>query len=183
MKRIFLSLLLALCVASGYAVVFPVTHNFNTLNGTPGNITYSNSSKTATINTTDLHLVYTCYNSGVFGIDCLYSSLLALNLPNRNDSVIITPAISDLKGFRVQYYSTNSSYDSFRFYISEDGESWTLLSGDEVEMGVNTITASFDRGSWQVKIINKSSKASVSLTQITYETEPCPNCFQYESGE
>ena len=166
------------------AAVISYAHDFNALNG-KGAIALSNSSKTAAIDTI-LSLTYNCYNTGVFGADLvntLGAKVVSINLPARADSVIITPAIDDLKGVLIKYYTTKAAQFGLNIYISTDSRTWRQLSGEEISGTSGTITAAFSPGSYAVKIVNASGTkdTGISIFKITYETDPCPNCFEYKA--
>lgn len=182
MKRSILSLLFVftatlLCRAA----VISYDHEFHVLN-TQKKIAFSNSNKTATVSGT-LPLVYNCYANAVFGSDCKYGSVISLNLAQRGDSVIITPAIENLKGLQIYYYTTDESKVGMNIFISSDARTWTQLSAEELLKSSNSVTATFSSGpgTYAVKIVNASSTQSncISIFKITYETDPCPNCFRY----
>ena len=182
MKRSILFFLFVLTTSVfSRAAVISYAHDFNALNG-KGAIAFSNSSKTAAIDTI-LSLTYNCYNTGVFGADLVSKSKISINLPARADSVIITPAIDDLKGVLIYYYTTNVAKFGLNIYISTDSRTWRQLSGEEISGSLGSITAAFSSGSYAVKIVNASSTTSngISIFKITYETDPCPNCFEYKA--
>ncbi len=183
MKRSILSLLFVftatlLCRAA----VISYDHEFHVLNTPPRTIAFSNNNKTATVSGT-LPLVYNCYAKAEFGSDCKYGSVISLNLAQRGDSVIITPAIENLKGLQIYYYTTDESNAGMNIFISSDVRTWTQLSEEELSKYTNLVTATFSSGpgTYAVKIVNASSvKATgISIFKITYETDPCPNCFRY----
>ena len=183
MKRSILSLLFVftatiLCRAA----VISYDHEFHVLNTPPRTITFSNSNKTATVSGA-LPLVYNCYANAVFGGDCVYGSVISLNLSQKGDSVIITPAIENLKGLQIYYYTTDESKAGMNIFISPDARTWTQLSEEELTKSSNLVTATFSSGpgTYAVKIVNASSTTSncISIFKITYETDPCPNCFRY----
>ena len=181
MKRSILFFLFVLTTSVfSRAAVISYEHDFNALNG-KGAIAFSNSSKTAAIDTI-LSLTYNCYN-GAFGPDLVSKSRVSINLPARADSVIITPAIDDLKGVLIYYYTTNVARFGLNIYISTDSRTWRQLSGEEISGSSGTITAAFSPGSYAVKIVNASSTSTtgISIIKITYETDPCPNCFEYKA--
>lgn len=182
MKRSILSLLFVftatlLCRAA----VISYDHEFHVLN-TQKKIAFSNDNKTATVSGT-LPLVYNCYNTGDFWVDCLYKSVISLNLKQKGDSVIITPAVDNLKGLQIYYYTTDASKAVMNIFISPDARTWTQLSEEELSKYTNLVTATFSSGpgTYAVKIVNASSTQSncISIFKITYETDPCPNCFRY----
>ena len=182
MKRSILSLLFVFTATTlCRAAVISYDHEFNVLN-TQKTITFTNSNKTATVSGT-LPLVYNCYANAAFGGDCKYGSVISLNLSQRGDSVIITPAIENLKGLQIYYYTTNASKAGMNIFISPDARTWAQLSEEELSKYTNLVTATFSSGpgTYAVKIVNASSTQSncISIFKITYETDPCPNCFRY----
>ncbi len=182
MKRSILSLLFVFTATTlCRAAVISYDHEFHVLN-TQKTIAFSNSNKTATVSGT-LPLVYNCYANAVFGGDCKYGSVISLNLSQKGDSVIITPAIEDLKGLQIYYYTTDASNAGMNIFISSDARTWTQLSEEELSKYTNLVTAAFSSGpgTYAVKIVNASSTKynCISIFQITYETDPCPNCFRY----
>ena len=184
MKRSILFFLFVLTTSVfSRAAVISYVHDFNALNR-KGAIAFSNTNKTAAIDTI-LSLTYNCYNSGVFGpdlVNSLYTKVVSINLPAINDSVIITPAIDDLKGMLIYYYTADASRFGLNIYISTDSRTWRQLSGEEISGSSGSITAAFSSGSYAVKIVNASStKNGISIIKITYETDPCPNCFEYKA--
>ena len=183
MKRSILSLLFVFTATTlCRAAVISYDHEFHVLNTPPRTITFSNSNKTATVSGT-LPLVYNCYANAVFGGDCKYGSVISLNLSQKGDSVIITPAIEDLKGLQIYYYTTDASKVGMNIFISPDARTWTQLSEEELIKHTNLVTATFSSGpgTYAVKIVNASSTTSncISIFKITYETDSCPNCFRY----
>lgn len=182
MKRSILFFLFVLTTSVfSRAAVISYVHDFTALNG-KGAIAFSNSNKTASIDAS-LPLTYNCYNTGAFGADLVYRSKVSINLPAKNDSVIITPAIDDLKGMLIYYYTADASKFGLNIYISTDSRTWRQLSGEEISGSSGSITAAFSSGSYAVKIVNASSTKSngISIFKITYETDPCPNCFEYKA--
>lgn len=181
MKRSILSLLFVFTALLCRAAVISYDHEFHVLN-TQKAIAFSNDNKTATVSGT-LPLVYNCYNTGDFWVDCLYKSVISLNLKQKGDSVIITPAVDNLKGLQIYYYTTDASKVGMNIFISPDARTWTQLSEEELSKYTNLVTATFSSGpgTYAVKIVNASSTQSncISIFKITYETDPCPNCFRY----
>ena len=180
MKRSILFFLFVLTTSVfSRAAVISYLHDFNALNG-KGAIAFSNSNKTASIDAS-LPLTYNC--SGAFGADLVYKSKISINLPAKNDSVIITPAIDDLKGMLIYYYTADASKFGLNIYISTDSRTWRQLTGGEITNSAGTVTAAFSPGSYAIKIVNASSTNSngISIFKITYETDPCPNCFEYKA--
>ena len=183
MKRSILSLLFVFTVTTlCRAAVISYDHEFHVLNTPPRTIAFSNDNKTATVSGT-LPLVYNCYANAEFGYDCVNKSVISLNLAQRGDSVIVTPAIEDLKGLQIYYYTTNTSNAGMNIFISSDARTWTQLSEEELTKSSNLVTATFSSGpgTYAVKIVNASSTKynCISIFKITYETDPCPNCFRY----
>ena len=183
MKRSILSLLFVFTATTlCRAAVISYDHEFRVLNTPPQTIAFSNNYKTATVSGT-LPLVYNCYANAVFGGDCVYGSVISLNLSQRGDSVIITPAIENLKGLQIYYYTTNASKAGMNIFISPDARAWRQVSEEKLMKSSKSVTAtfSFEPGTYAVKIVNASSTKynCISIFQITYETDPCPNCFRY----
>lgn len=182
MKRSILSLLFVLTATTlCRAAVISYDHEFQVLNAL-GTIAFSNSNKTATVSGT-LPLVYNCYNTGVFGPDLVYKSKASINLPAKNDSVIITPAIEYLKGLRIYYYTSDATKVGMNIFISSDARTWRQLADSELLKAAGNVVATFSSGpgTYAVKIVNASSVKTngISIFKITYETDPCPNCFRY----
>lgn len=185
MKRSILSLLFVFTATTlCRAAVISYDHEFQDLNAL-GAIDFSNSNKTATVSGT-LPLVYNCYAKAEFGFDLVNlegDKVISINLKQRGDSVIITPAIDNLKGLQIFYYTTDAEKVGMNIFISSDARTWTQLSEEELLKSPNSVMATFSSGpgTYAVKIVNASSvKATgISVFQITYETDPCPNCFRY----
>lgn len=185
MKRSILSLLFIFTATTlCRAAVVSYDHEFHVLN-TQKKITFTNSNKTATVSGT-LPLVYNCYANAAFGFDLVHSEgykVISINLKQQGDSVIITPAIENLKGLQIYYYTTDASYAGMNIFISPDARTWTQLSEEELLKSPNSVMATFSSGpgTYAVKIVNASSTKynCISIFQITYETDPCPNCFRY----
>ena len=181
MKRSIVSLLFVLTALLCRAAVISYDHEFRVLS-TQKTIDFSNSNKTATVSGT-LPLVYNCYAKAEFGSDCKYGSVISLNLAQKGDSVIITPAVDNLKGLQIYYYTTDASKAGMNIFISSDARTWTQLSEEELSKYTNLVTVTFSSGpgTYAVKIVNASSTQSncISIFKITYETDPCPNCFRY----
>ena len=181
MKRSIVSLLFVLTALLCRAAVISYDHEFRVLS-TQKTIDFSNSNKTATVSGT-LPLVYNCYAKAEFGSDCKYGSVISLNLAQKGDSVIITPAVDNLKGLQIYYYTTDASKAGMNIFISSDARTWTQLSEEELSKYTNLVTVTFSSGpgKYAVKIVNASSTQSncISIFKITYETDPCPNCFRY----
>jgi len=184
MKRSILSLLFILTALLCRAAVISYDHEFNVLN-TQKKIAFSNSNKTATVSGT-LPLVYNCYAKAEFGPDLVHSvgyQVISINLKQQDDSLIITPAIEYLKGLQIYCYTTDAEKVGMNIFISSDARTWTQLSEEKLLKSSNSVTAtfSFGPGTYAVKIVNASSTKStgISIFKITYETDPCPNCFRY----
>lgn len=185
MKRSILSFLFVLMATTlCRAAVISYDHEFQVLNAL-GTIAFSNSNKTATVSGS-LPLVYNCYANAVFGFDLVHSAgykVICINLTQQNDSVIITPAIEDLKGLQIYYYTNDATKVGMNIFISSDARTWRQLSDSELLKAAGNVVATFSSGpgTYAVKIVNASSakKNGISIFKITYETDPCPNCFRY----
>lgn len=186
-KYTFLAALLC-CAAVAKADGQTISHNFNTkYDAVPSQLTLTSANK---VGTTDDNFVYTCSGtSAEFGYD-LYNDpaakVIAINLPNKDNQVVVSPPIERLDSMLIYYYypSDESPYTGVKVALSTDGVEWEMLSGSEISyhhLGATSgsITASFGQDTYYVKIWNSKSKKSVSLISIEYHISPCTNCFRY----
>ncbi len=165
MKAVFRSIcvfLLVLCVSPLRAET--ITHNFDEL-FKGGKLTLTNANKKGTT----AEVEYTC-GTGTerFWYDLIYSSVIAINLPNSGNEVS-TSVIEDLTQVRISHFP-NTEYPNLKVYVSTDGISW----GDPLtamEYGLGTTFADVPKGNYYLKIANSSS-AKLSIIEIRYTTDP-----------
>ena len=128
-------------------------------------------------------VTYTCYGTNAkFGV--IGDKIIALQLPDRNDSVVLS-RITNLKRVQVLYTDKTSSPDylgvdpSMQIKVSEDGLTWTDLSSSATHgKGHATISLS-DPGDYYISIKNTKNKKPIYIRTFEYKTQHC-NCYQYQ---
>ena len=129
-------------------------------------------------------VTYTCYGTNAkFG---KIGDKIALQLPDRNDSVVLS-RITNLKRVQVLYTDKTSSPDylgvdpSMQIKVSEDGLTWTDLSSSATathSKGNATISLP-DPGDYFISIKNTGSSKPIYIRTFEYKTQHC-NCYQYQ---
>ena len=178
--RIICVSLLVLCAAHLRAET--ITHNFGDM--IPEAISFSKYSPSAIVNSvaTTAELEYSCGTSGAsFGMDKIYKSVIALNIPNKGE-VIISPAIKDLIQVKIYYYAAASyNLENLEIKVSTDGalygepliaEDLSVTYDSENDPKKAAINCIYDlpNGDYYIKLVNTSSE--VSIFQIEYKTDP-----------
>ena len=156
-----------------------ITHNFQSMNTEPRTIEFQ-SANTYARSTKDA-ITYTCGGTSAskFGLDHVYKSVMSINLLNYGDSVIISPAIDNLRGFDIFYEPANEKRNTIQVYLSTDGISWgEPLTGENIAYAKGVINVTPPSGSYQIKIVDTNGSYDASITEIDYMIENC-NCFRY----
>lgn len=186
MKRIlpYIIVLILSLIPFSFVVGETITHNFNGMYiASPKQlvITPKSSNKTATATTDDLTFTYTISGSenAKFGMDLHHSlglQVVSVNLPSKNDSVIVySPTDAIAQVYIMYYYPDKPTIDNIKVYASSDGSSYRDTSATLSSRG--NITANIPRGSQYIKIVNEGNTA-ISIYYMNYTIENC-NCFRY----
>lgn len=173
MKRFALqiSMLLLLCAGGMSLRAETVTHSFNLMNGN-GGITFTNSN---TVGTTKL-VTYTCSDCE-FGPDP--SSKVSIRFLEKYDSVVISPALNNVKSLYLLCTSSVEPKSILRVYVSEDGSTWSnALTGATTPMA-GAMQIAIPEGYYYLKIASISN-TDIYILSIAYEFDNCPSCFTYE---
>jgi len=158
------------------AAIESVTHDFNSMY-TASTLT---TSSPYTVGETEL-VTYTCAGTDAkFWLDPvnpLGSQLISINLPSSNCSVTTT-TVENLAEIEVRYLHQTGESPSIELKLSQDGTEWETIEPDthETLSQSGVITASFDPGTYYVRLTNTSTK-NASIYQIQYGIEVC-NCLR-----
>ena len=150
------------------------THNFNDMIGPPSEISFNPTNTVATTS----EVTYTCNGKGAeFGAD-LYSAVgkqvLSINLTKKGNFVT-TSRLERLQKLAFKYYRAVSD-PNIIVQLSTDSVSWSEPLVNEASL---TFLATFPTDDYYVRITYNTT-ANISIWQITYTFELCPNCFIYE---
>ncbi len=163
---------LLLCAGGMFLRAETISHGFNTMN----------KDKTIVFNmdftegTTDL-VTYTCHNCE-FG-PTASSSQVSIRLVDKNDYVVISPALNNLKSLYMVCETSVEPKSILRVYVSEDGSTWNdALTGAETPMA-GAMRIAIPEGYYYLKIANSKSTA-IYIRSIAYEFDNCPSCFTYD---
>lgn len=156
----------AICRAESVAI----THEFDAMIkgttltwGTPSNYT---------IGYTDL-VTYTGSGGGTFGLHG--GSIFCINLPGKNSTMQIAPAVEDLtRLYVVHMYGSAPTF--LKFYVSTDNETWTDVSSTATYRVGNIDVPMPEKGNYYIKIVNEGTSSPaqpINMTKFVYYTEPC----------
>lgn len=134
------------------------------------------------VGTTKL-VTYTCYGtSAKFGV---IGGKIALQLPDRNDSVVLS-RITNLKRVQLLYTDkAGSSPDylgvdpSMQIKVSEDSLVWTNLTSIATHNKGNATISLPDPGDYYISIKNTKNSKPIYIRTFEYKTQHC-NCYQYQ---
>lgn len=130
-------------------------------------------------------VTYTCYGTNAkFG---MIGGKIALQLPDRNDSVVLS-RITNLKRVQLLYTDKAGSSPDYlsgivptmQIKVSEDSLTWTDLSSSATHSKGNATISLPDPGDYFISIKNTgSSKQPIYIRVMNYTTQHC-NCYQYQ---
>lgn len=178
MKRIlpYIIVLILSLIPFSFVVGEPITHNFNEMyNASPKQLVLATPSyKSATTTTDDLTYTISGSTEAKFWLDLHYSSVISVNLPSMNDSVIVASPSEAVRQVWILFYPS-STYEQLKVYASADGTSY---GGElDAEYVDGRVIANLPSGSHYLKVKN-TGKTSISIYQMEYRIENC-NCFRY----
>ncbi len=184
MKRIlpYIIVLILSVIPFSFVVGEPITHNFNEMyTASPKQLVLTPGSSSKLATTTIDDLAYTIYGStnAKFGMDLHHSlglQVVSVNLPSKNDSVIVySPTDAIAQVYIRYYYQDKPTIDNIKVYASSDGSSYSDTSATLSSRG--NITANIPGGSQYIKIVNEGN-TGISIYYMNYTIENC-NCFRY----
>lgn len=165
---------LALCPALCRAQRSPVTHDFQAMSSDASKIKFASSN---TVGITPL-TTYTC--TGVaetrFWTDLTYSSVISINLKNKNNFVT-TSAIDSLASIKVWHYPRGTAATQVKLQLSRDSVHWSSYIEPDGMYTSDYFLAEFVPGRYYVRLTLTNS-TSISLDKIQYSFGAC-NCFLY----
>lgn len=171
MKRsIFIVCLLILSLVAR-ATVTTTQHNFEETAANGGIARYENSNKTGI---TSDGTTYTCSAGATFAPNPI-GDKVCISIP-KNGVVIVSPPREGLKLFTVTHNYVSGGV-TMNLFVSTDLDTWIPITTG-ISKSDYTITASSLSGNYYIKLVNAYSTATTIYVRfMTYETEPCPNCF------
>jgi hypothetical protein len=151
-----------------------ISHDFAALNAS-GGIAYSNSYKTGTT----AEIVYTCNGTNAkFGMDLIWTSKIAINLPTSSRYVTTSPAVDNMIGLEVWHYKEAGVVPEV--YVSTEADpTWRKATGDTiVQNDAQVIRLTLPQNKYNVKVQNSTSSKKYSILKINYiKQRPC-NCLR-----
>ena len=129
-------------------------------------------------------VTYTCYGTNAkFG---MIGGKIALQLPDRNDSVVLS-RITNLKRVQLLYTDKAGSSPDYlsgivptmQIKVSEDSLTWTDLSSSATHSKGNATISLPDPGDYYISIKNTGSSKPLYIRVMNYKTQHC-NCYQYQ---
>ena len=173
MKRsIFIVCLLILSLVAR-ATVTTTQHNFEETAANGGIARYENSYKTGI---TSDGTTYTCSVGATQFATNPVGDKVCISIP-QNGVVIVSPPREGLKSFTVTHNNVSGGV-TMNLFVSTDEETWTQIPVGQISKNNYSITASSLSGNYYIKLVNAyTTTTTIYVRFMTYETEPCPNCF------
>ena len=160
-------IVLSLCLFAAPLSAETITHNFQSKSST---MAFSSGN---TIGTILPDTTYTCSGTSAAFTPFGSPSRVCIGLPNKDNAVVLSPAIENLDSLRISYLPAADK--TIDVYTSEDNSSWTKRTVTGTTNGLRYVKLPAV-GNFYVKIVNPKTSNTFYITEIKYITNPSSGC-------